>query len=68
LSDEAEQLATPADQKQAAQLLANSSLVDKLGPIGEWHVIESMLKAIIVPNLPLNVLGELYNQLTVASW
>lgn len=64
----ADQLATPQDQKQAATLLVNSSLIDKLGPVGEWNVIESLLKATVVPNLPLNVLGELYNQLTIASW
>lgn len=68
LSDEADQLASVEDQKNAAQLLASSSLVEKLGPIGEWNVIEGLLKATIVPNLPSNVLGELYNQLTIASW
>ncbi len=68
LSDEADQLASVEDQKNAAQLLASSSLIEKLGPIGEWNVIEGLLKATIVPNLPTNVLGELYNQLTVASW
>ena len=52
----------------AAALLVKSSLIDKLGPIGEWNVIESLLKATVVPNLPLNVLGELYDLLTTASW
>lgn len=68
LSDQAEQIATIQDQKNAAALLATSSFIEKLGPIGEWNVIESLLKATIVPDLPLNVLGELYNQLCVASW
>lgn len=68
LQNEADQLATPQDQKIAAELLLQSSLVEKLGPIGEWNVIESLLKATIVPNLPADVLGQLYNQLTVASW
>lgn len=63
-----DQLATAEDQKVAAALLLKSSLIDKLGPIGEWNVIESLLRATVVPNLPLNVLGELYNQLTIASW
>ncbi len=67
-SDSASQLASPEDQKIAAELLAQSSLLDKLGPIGEWNVIESLLKATILQNLPLNVLGQLYNQLTIASW
>lgn len=68
LENAADQLASVADQKHAAQLLVQSSLIEKLGPIGEWNVIESLLKATIVPGLPLNVLGDLYNQLTVASW
>lgn len=68
LSDEADQLASTEDQKSAAQLLAGSSLIDKLGPIGEWNVIEGLLKATIVPDLPIHVLGELFNQLTIASW
>ncbi len=68
LENAADQLASIDDQKQAAQFLAQSSLIEKLGPIGEWDVIESLLKAIIVPGLPLNVLGGLYNQLTIASW
>lgn len=67
-ADEAENLASPEDQRIAAGLLVSSSLVEKLGPIGEWKVIESLLKATIVPQLPLSVLGDLYNQLTVASW
>mgnify|MGYP003394845959 CR=1 FL=1 len=68
LENAADQLASIDDQKQAAQLLAQSSLIEKLGPIGEWNVIESLLKATIVPGLPINTLGDLYNQLTIASW
>ncbi len=68
LQDEAEHLASPEDQKIAASSLISSSFIDKLGPIGEWDVIENFLKATIVPNLPLNILGELYDQLTIASW
>lgn len=64
----ADQLATAEEQKAAAKLLASSSLVEKLGPIGEWDVIESLLKATIVPDLPLQVLGELYDMLTIAAW
>lgn len=64
----ADQVATIQDQKTAAALLVSSSLIEKLGPIGEWNVVESLLKATLVPDLPLNILGELYNQLCVASW
>lgn len=66
--DEFQQLASVAQQKQAAEMLLDSSIVERLGPLGEWNVIESLLKAVIVPNLPENILGELYNQLCVASW
>ncbi len=68
LKNAAEKLATAEDQKVAASVLMNSSFIEKLGPIGEWNVIESLLKATIVPNLPLNVLGEVYDELTIASW
>ncbi len=68
VGSEADQLASSDDQKVAAALLTSSSLIDKLGPIGEWNVIESLLKATLVPQLPISVLGELYSQLTIASW
>ena len=68
VENEADQLATAEDQKTAALLLVSSSLIDKLGPIGEWNVIEALLKAAVVPGLPLNILGEVYDKLTVASW
>lgn len=68
MNDGLVQMATEEDQRLAAQVVTTSSLVEKLGPIGEWNVIESLLKATIVPHLPLKVLGELYNQLCVASW
>lgn len=61
-------LASADDQRRAAALLATSALLDKLGPVGEWDVIESLLKAVAVPDLPLHVLGTLYNRLCIACW
>jgi plasmid maintenance system antidote protein VapI len=61
-------LASPQDQRAAAALLATSTLVDKLGPVGEWDVIERVVKAVAVPDLPLHVLGTLYNRLCEACW
>jgi len=61
-------LATPEDQRAAAALLATNALLDRLGPVGEWDVIESLLKAVAVPDLPLHVLGTLYNRLCIACW
>ena len=60
--------ASAEDQKIAAAALLKSSVMYKLGAVGEWDIIESLLKATIIPNLPLNILGELYNRLTIASW
>ena len=61
-------LASAHDQRAAAAFLATSSLIDKLGPVGEWDVIESLVKAVAVPDLPLHVLGTLYNRLCEACW
>jgi tetratricopeptide (TPR) repeat protein len=61
-------LASAQDQRTAAALLATSTLIDKLGPVGEWDVIESLLKAVALPDLPLHVLGTLYNRLCEACW
>jgi len=61
-------LASPDDQRAAAALLATSSLLDTLGPIGEWDVIERLLKAVAVPDLPLHVLGTIYHRLSIACW
>ncbi len=68
LSDKNSHTADLEDQKTAAEMIAASSLIEKLGPVGEWNVIESLLKTTLVPDLPLHVLGDLYNQLTIASW
>jgi tetratricopeptide (TPR) repeat protein len=61
-------LATPQDQHEAGQLLATSRLLERLGPVGEWDVAESLIRAVAVPALPLHVLGELHNRLCVACW
>lgn len=68
LADPNSHTANSQDQIAAAEMIAASSLIDKLGPVGEWNVIESLLKSIVVPDLPFQVLGDLYNQLTIASW
>jgi tetratricopeptide (TPR) repeat protein len=68
LPRDAVDLASPDDQRAAAALLATSSLLDTLGPIGEWDVIERLLKAVAVPDLPLHVLGTIYHRLSIACW
>jgi transcriptional regulator with XRE-family HTH domain len=62
------QLATADDQRAAGQALVRSQLLDRMGAIGEWDVVEQLLKASAVPDLPLPVLGRLYHQLCVACW
>lgn len=68
LHDPATQLATAEDQRAAGLAIAASTLMDRLGPVGEWDVIERLVKASAVPDLPLDVLGRLYHQLCVACW
>src|SRR3954471_5490054 len=65
LHDEAAGLATPDDQAHAATLLAAGRLIERLGPVGDWDVIESLIKATVVPQLPLHVLATLYDQLCI---
>lgn len=66
--DGAADLASADDQRSAAQALAATRLLDRLGPAHEWDVAEQLLKAIAVPDLPLAVLGSLYHQLCEACW
>jgi transcriptional regulator with XRE-family HTH domain len=68
LPDDRAELATESDQARAAELLASGALIDRLGPVGDWDVIETLIKAIAVPQLPAHVLATLYNQLCVACW
>lgn len=68
LHDPAAQLATADDQRAAGLAVVRSALLDRLGAIGEWDVVEQLLKASAVPDLPLPVLGRLYHQLCVACW
>ena len=60
--------ASVEDQKQAAEALQSTQLIDKLAPIGEWDVLEKLLRATLIPSLPRPVLGEMYNQLAIACW
>jgi tetratricopeptide (TPR) repeat protein len=68
LRDDLAELATESDQAEAATLLASGALIEKLGPVGEWNVIETLIKAIAVPQLPVHVLATLYDQLCIACW
>lgn len=61
-------LASPDDQRAAGLALAAGTLLERLGPVGEWDVAERLIRASAVPDLPPHVLAALYNQLCVACW
>ena len=68
LHEAGRELASEQDQRAAGLALATSTLLDRLGPVGEWDVIEQLIKASAVPDLPVHVLGRLHHQLSVACW
>ncbi|MCX6117259.1 MAG: tetratricopeptide repeat protein [Proteobacteria bacterium] len=68
LGNEADSFATVEDQKTAANIMLNSSLIEKLGAIGEWDAIEGLLRSCLIPSLSKITLCDLYNQLTIALW
>ena len=61
-------LASVEDQRVAGRALAQAGVLDRLGPLHQWGVAESLLKATAVSDLPPVVLGNLYYQLGVACW
>jgi tetratricopeptide (TPR) repeat protein len=66
--NEAELFATVRDQKAAAAVLRTSSLLDRLGPAGEWDTAETLLRGSLLPELPADVHGALLNNLSIACW
>jgi len=68
VSSETEQPSTKEDLKTAARLIKQKHLKELIQPSGNWQVFESLLKTTLQPNLPANLLGYLYNELTVAAW
>jgi transcriptional regulator with XRE-family HTH domain len=66
--DAAAALAGAEAQRAAGLALAGARLLERLGPVHEWDVAERLIKAVAVPDLPLSVLGRLYQQLCVACW
>jgi tetratricopeptide (TPR) repeat protein len=68
LRDEASQFASVNEQKAAAKLIEQENLMEILTPSGKWPLLEGLIKASLEPNLPLSLLGQLYNFLCVAAW
>ena len=61
-------IATRTDLIVAARHIQRESLADTLAPSGNWQMLESLIRVVLRPDLPLVILGDLYNQLSVAMW
>lgn len=68
LKDEASQFASAQEQKAAAKLIEQENLLEILTPTGKWPLLEGLIKASMEPNLPVSLLGQLYNFLCIAAW
>lgn len=68
LADEAQAFASREQQTEAARLIESERLMEILGPAGKWSLLEGLIKATLQPQLPLPLLGQLYNQLSIAAW
>jgi tetratricopeptide (TPR) repeat protein len=68
LHENNEAFATRAEQIEAVRLIERESLLEILGPRGEWQILESLIRATMRPDIPLATLGQLYNQLSIAAW
>lgn len=68
IKDSTEAFASKKDQEVAAKLIEQEDLIHVLAPSGKWPLLESLIKATLKPDLPLPLLGALYNHLAIASW
>ena len=68
LKDDSAVVASKEEQAIAAQLIVQENLLATLTPLGQWPLLESVVKATMQPNLPLPIMGKLYNLLSICSW
>lgn len=68
LGDDADVLATRAEQRAAARLIRERNLVSLLSPTDQWQLAEGLIRAAMLPDLPLRDLGALYNLLSTVEW
>tara|TARA_R110002072_G_scaffold534_2_gene3611 strand:+ start:145415 stop:146536 length:1122 start_codon:yes stop_codon:yes gene_type:complete len=68
LKDEASQFASASEQKEAAKLIEQDNLLEILTPTGKWPLLAGLIKASMEPNLPVSLLGQLYNFLCICAW
>jgi tetratricopeptide (TPR) repeat protein len=67
LRDRALAYASPQDQAEAASLVEKENLLEQLTPTSNYALAEALIRTTLSPNLPLPVLGKLYNLLAVAA-
>lgn len=68
LKDESTVIASKEEQALAAQLVVQDNLLATLTPLGQWPLLESIVKATMQPNLPAPLMGKLYNLLSICAW
>ncbi len=68
ITDEADIYATREEQRVAAELLHDKNIIRLIRPTEDWALAESLIKATMQPNLPINQLGLLYSLLASAVW
>lgn len=68
IQDEGTLVATSNEQKEAAKLIEKENLLELITPSGKWDLFEGIIKASMEPNLPLPLLGQLYNFLCISAW
>jgi tetratricopeptide (TPR) repeat protein len=66
--DPTDVFASAEDQARAARLIDERSLIETLAPAGQWDLMEALIRAVMRPELPVYMLGQLYNNLAISAW
>jgi transcriptional regulator with XRE-family HTH domain len=66
-ADEADVRATQQEQTSAARMLLEARAKTMFAVSGDYELYESLLKAVMHPNMPVSELCEIYNTLTKTS-
>lgn len=68
VAGDGEVYATAEDQRHAAELLEHGDLIRHLSPSDSWELAEGLIRSSMLPDLPLQRLGRLYNLLSTTVW
>lgn len=68
LPADADVLATREEQRRAADLIREHNLVALVSPGDQWQLAEGLIRAAMIPDLPLRELGYLYCDLSTVEW